>query len=684
MSKQSEIPFSSPAVSGGMAAIARKSPGGFLDPVMPTMLSQDVEGLCEELRRIHSRTGIRRFILAAPGHSVRVTGVVSRETYTQIGRRLLAVKERLAPDGIEIGYNAMPTLKCGPGGFVNITGLNGVVSRISACPLDPAFEEFFLGNMREVAAIAKPFLFMVEDDFTLSNHPGIGFFGCCCDLHLRAFAERAGRHYSREELREVFAHTDDEARRLRRIFNDLTIDTLTGLAAKLSKTVAEVSPETRFAFSEVENWGSEGSLGPSIARALAGSHRPLMRFHGTSYGIDVPTDLPTILFSCLYGREHVNDDFEFFHESDPCPRVTFYASATRMEALMSTALFYGYDNCLFWGSSTYARGSEEDSAFLDMFAVRHRRFEAIRDLAKTSRLVGPQVVWDSYVQLRIPAEPTRGLDPAWNRVFGRMGIPYHTGEDAVKAIKGDLCLMERTDAELERLLSGAVLLDGEAAVYLTKRGFSDLTGVEAAKADRVAFTQDLPGDLPELADLRGFLSPSAFHQSYGNDGTPVAVLRLLEGAEALSEFRNPDGSYASASVSRFANRLGGRVVVLAPELECCFSSNVFCRTKREILRRALEWLGGDLPAAVLDRSNVQLTAREATDGKTFYLLATSLSCDPWPSIRFAVASAYAGGDVGILDGAEWRPARAVWEGRGLMVDEPMAVFSPVLLRIARR
>ena len=657
----------------------------FLDPIMPFGFPQDVEALCDELRRIHSRTGIRRFILSAPGHIVRVTGAVTRETYTQIGEQLLAVKERLAPDDIEIGYNAMPTLKCGPGrDFVNITGLNGVVSRISACPLDPAFEEFFLGNLREVAAIAKPFLIMVEDDFTLTNHPGIAGFGCCCALHLKAFAERAGRPYSREELREVFARTDDEARRLRRIFDDLSTATLAGLAGKLSRTVAEVSPETRLAFSEVGNCGSEGSLGPSIARALAGSHRPLMRFHGTSYGIDVPTDLPGILFSCLYGREHVNDDFEFFHESDPCPHITFYASATRMEALMSTVLFYGYDNCLFWGSPPYPRGSEEESAFLDMFAARHRRLETLRDLAKASRLVGPQVVWDTDAPLRIPAQPTRGLDPAWNRVFGRMGIPYHTGEDAVKAIKGDLCLMERTDAELKKLLSGAVLLDGEAAIYLTKRGFSDLTGVEATKADHVAFTQDLPGDLPELADLRGFASPSAFHQPYGNDGTPVAVMRLLEGAEALSEFQRPDGTYASASVSRFTNRLGGRVVVLAPELECCFSSNVFCRTKREILRRALEWLGGDLPAAVLDRSNVQLTAREATDGKTLYLLVTSLSCDLWPSIRLAVASAYAGGDVGILDDAEWRPARAIWKGRELTVDEPMAVFSPVLLRIARR
>ncbi len=684
MSRQPEIPLSSPAVSGGMAAVARKSPGGFLDPIMPFMLSPDLDGLCDELLRIHSRTGIRRFILAAPGHTVRVTGAVTRETYTKIGERLLAVKERLAPDGIEIGYNAMPTLKCGPGGFVNITGLNGVVSRISACPLDPAFEEFFLGNMREVAAIAKPFLFMVEDDFTLTNHPGIGFFGCCCDLHLRAFAERAGRHYSREELRAVFSRTDEEARRLRRVFDDLSTDTLAGLAGKLSRTVAEVSPETRLALSEVGNWGSEGSLGPSIARALAGAHRPLMRFHGTSYGTDVPTDLPGILFSCLYGREHVRDDFEFFHESDPCPHRTFFASATRMEALMSTALFYGYDNCLFWGSSVYPRGSEEDGAFLDMFARRHRRLEVIRDMAKASRLVGPQIVWDTSAPLRVPAMPTRGLDPGWHRVFGRMGIPYRTGDAAVKAIKGDLCLLECTDAELEALLSGAVLLDGEAASYLTARGFSDLIGVEATKADHVTFTRDLPGDLPDLADLRGFISPSDYHQSYGNDGTPVAVLRPLEGAEVLSEFQQPDGTFASASVSRFANRLGGRVVVLAPELECCQSSNVFCRTKREILRRALEWLGGDLPAAVLDRSNVQLTAREATDGKTLYLLATSLSCDSWPSIRLAVASAYAGGDVGILDDAGWRPARAVWEGRGLTVDEPMSVFSPVLLRIARR
>ena len=66
-------------------------------------------------------------------------------------------------------------------------------------------------------------------------------------------------------------------------------------------------------------------------------------------------------------------------------------------------------------------------------------------------------------------------------LFGRLGVPYTYGrvsKGGVTALCGAQVPLF-SDDELRTILSGAVLLDGDAAVRLAQRGFGKLTGVEA-------------------------------------------------------------------------------------------------------------------------------------------------------------------------------------------------------------
>ena len=58
------------------------------------------EKLIERLRAVKARSGIRRFVLSAPSHVVRVTGYAKLDEYERIGARLKRVNEELAEDGI--------------------------------------------------------------------------------------------------------------------------------------------------------------------------------------------------------------------------------------------------------------------------------------------------------------------------------------------------------------------------------------------------------------------------------------------------------------------------------------------------------------------------------------------------------------------------------------------------------
>ena len=96
-------------------------------------------------------------------------------------------------------------------------------------------------------------------------------------------------------------------------------------------------------------------------------------------------------------------------------------------------------------------------------------------------------------------------------------------------------------------------------------------------------------------------------------------------------------------------------------------------------------LGGEraVPVWNTDRANVMLIAND--DGERLFLEAMNLSCDSAEKFVFEVVPPYAGGKVGILDGATWRDAGAKWDGNRVAI-KPSAeidVYGTLVLRIKK-
>lgn len=637
------------------------------------------EKLIERLRAVKARSGIRRFVLSAPSHVVRVTGYAKLDEYERIGARLKRVNEELAEDGIEAGYLVMPTLKCGINHpWTKITGANGKESPISACPADPGFRSYFVSNLTAVARIARPFLIMIEDDFQPHNHPKIDWFGCFCARHLSAFAKRTGKTRTREELYRLFHEMNEpDAYRLRCEWERMLCADLVSLSAELSASVASVSPRTRLALS------APGCLNEPmdavIAQALAGAHRPAVRYHGSHYGMDTPTDLPPMLHSAQWCRENLSSDIEFWHEADPCPHNPFYASAVRMEALMSSTMAMGYDAPYFWGLEGSVDALERSGCYLDMYRESASRLKAIRDEAKRGKLVGVGVRFDPWMRFQVPYWGEEGYEScSWHRVLNRMGIPVSLGESAVSLYAGRRAFSALSDDEVRKVLAGRVLLDGAAAESLVDRGFGGLVGLRHEACDKVLFTGERV-----VAD--GTLVKSAMHQNYGLDNCRVSRL-LPDGAEELSVYyAGHPTNVVQSSVTRFVNGLGGRVGVLALDLRDAITPNLFAFRKRDLLVEVCEWLAdGHLPIRVVDRPNVMLLANEDKGRTRLFSHLVNLSCDVQLSVSFAVAPRYAGGAVEILDGATWKSADCGWKGRELTVRADVPVYKTLVLRLKRK
>ena len=659
---------------GGTPPAASEDFGGTVMPFSANAFDGDAEKIAAQLRRIGARSGIRRFLLSGPGHSVRVRGMMDVAGYAALGRRIRQVKERVAADGIDVGYTMSPTLNCGVNhpwrAFVNI---DGGVRKFTTCPGDEGFRADFAAKCAAVDGEARPFAHFMDDDFRYFG------FGCFCADHLRRFADLTGTARDRPALVADLKRRDARGDELRRRWHDFQCADLRQLAEAASAAIARASPETRVGLCAPGGFPERETA--AFARALAGRHRPAVRWYGAIYGNDCPIELADVLASAQWARENLPDDIECLYEADPCPHSRFYASAARMNALVSSTLAMGFAEPYYWGLSSREDALRTSPDYLDLHAREEGRFAAIRRAARTGRLVGVQACYDPRVTVaRLGADKRRPFDTrGWFRTLNRLGVPVTTAEAAVKLFAGHHLAEALTDGEIRRALAGRVFLDGAAAEALTERGFADLIGVKATPRDKIDFfVEHAVGWGGEDVSF-----PCSYHQNYGLDRNAVSRLELA-GAESVAAFSG--GEAKQPSITWFENRLGGKVAVMAVNLAGCKSPNVFSFAKRDFLVRLFRRLGGEgaVPARVIDRANVTLLANEDTEHGRLLLHAVNLSCDPADTMAFEVAAPYAGGGVEVLDGATWRRGDVIWRDGALVVSAPVNVYGTLVLQLHKK
>ena len=461
------------------------------------------------------------------------------------------------------------------------------------CPLNPAFLDYVENQCRQLGALGADF-FMLDDDTRLIT----GVNGCYCPLHLAEFARRTGVKRTREEIVEACAN--DPA--LAAEWDRLLADSIASLAERVRRAFPERMPGIFCCCSK------DAHHARRLAAILAApGQRAMVRLNGAPYLNRNPFDNVKNLANLQRERAMVGEGVDFLCEADTCPQTRYATSARRWLDYMELAAFSGIRGAKIWITrigNPHERKSAE--AYRRAFAAETGFLRTLEkaDLTPTG-VVSPT-----------PFSP--GVQPSFHRnwtvaYLSQMGVPcrvgaWREGETAALA-KGDVAKF--SDAELRRFLAGPVLLDGSAAVELTRRGFGPLIGVEAKEWTAATVSEH------EFAD-GAKISGGAKAADLGKcDPRAEVTGRFYHKTSAL----NAERTGLAPAALRFTNSAGGRVAIFADELPSSLAlgmpgSEYYCETYRREVVAALAWLGGgSVPGGVRYDGDAPVWCQTAKDGE---------------------------------------------------------------------
>lgn len=656
-------------------------------PIVPfELLAGYEEKLIRDIKTLSKQTGIKKYLIVAPGLGVWLTGFPDKSVYTRFGKLLLWAKNKVAKEGIELGWWCAPSFQSGKGKFQNIMGISGGVSHVSSCPLDAGFRRVFSANVAEVARLARPFIIQFEDDYQLSNHRNV-YFGCFCPLHLKEFAKRTGKYYKREELLAIFSKKTEQSIRLRREWAKMSCDSLVLMASEIRSALDKVSPETAISLCESGLSDLEGYFTGPVAWAMAGkNHRPIVRIYGSSYSSDDPKSFPDTIFHAFYDKQHLPKDFYLIHESDTYPHTRFFMSATKLKSLITAALAFGINDSLCY-ITQYLDAPLEEPGYSRMMASEFSRFDALKKEVAGGEVHGCEIVHRPDVHVAIPFKP--GRTPAsklsgWVHVTGFFGMPFTTRNGMVKLVAGDV-IDVMTDKEILSLLSGPVFLDGRAAYSIAKRGFGRHIGADVECGNKADFCLEIITGKVPIKNISGETMYNYIFAPAGSEGGGFFRMKPQKGAQTLTVFAGPDKKPVIPGLIRFKNKLGGRVAITALDLENNYSSAVLNYKKKEIVRQTVEWLAGEsLPVFVRNLPKMFCIFNCSADQTQAVCVLINLCSDTFNEAELDLSKEWQNARIYLLDNkGKWVNIKHVRRPGGVTLKAEFKIMDPVIIKLKK-
>jgi len=558
-----------------------------IDIIIPISLELDwptEESIVSEILEQNREYGFHKFALAAPCGGWRSVGYPPRSHFEERAKLFVKVKEKLEQFGIICGWWITATIKAGASEeFTRIVRMDGSVSPFSSCPLDPEFRKRFSQDVALFAEIAKPAFIITEDDYSVfASAPG---YGCFCNHHLEEFSLRQGKEYTREALISEFEKKTEESFQLLRAWRELAKDSLVGLAKEIRTAVDKASPEIPIGYMQSGCADNEGDCTLEIAKALAGKkHTPFVRFFGSFYGGVAVEKIPCKMFHPIYGRQHTKEDMIFYHESDTFPHTRFHTSGAEMRAIMAVAYSAGFDGSTFQTQQLLDYGNEE-TAYGKMFATERKRFDKIYQVVNQCCLEGVELCYDPFWN----TVDKTCLCPEWTQAISLFGIPYTTKEADV-AFWDKYQAMYCDDKQIKKYLSKMLFLDGEAASVLCERGYGEYLGIHVGEDIATGMLGYDLGAREVLCEQyrvegTGKHMPIAHMFANGKNGKLLKLEVIDSSCEIISEAYTFQKKYIAPAMTKFTNKLGGRVIVMGMTLNGNYSQSLLNYRRQRLIQQ---------------------------------------------------------------------------------------------------
>jgi hypothetical protein len=403
-------------------------------------------------------------------------------------------RQALEIDGIPSGVLIQASLGHGydinVAPFTQFIGLRDGKKDNVYCPLDDDFLNHFKNVVKRIAQ-AKPSAIMLDDDFRLLMRPG---GGCACELHMKEFAKRTGKEWSREELFEhVKTHPADDP--LTVAFLDMQKDSLVNMAKVLRQAIDEVDPTIQginctsgdicesVTFTNPEFCGKGN---PTIVRVPCGSYAPTTVREFSTYMRRAAV--------CYAKLKKAGIDI-ILAETDTIPFNRYGKNARYLHSHFTSTILEGLTGAKHWITRTTAWEPKSGKAYRDILAKHNGFYNALTKYVDGIEWVGANSAF--IVQERYDYS-IKNLwfyhDNYWaTKCFERLGLPFYFAEPSKSAkltFFEDCIVTHMTDDQIRAAFDGTVCMTGEVASDLIKRGFGDLIGVDVKKWEGVPATSE--------------------------------------------------------------------------------------------------------------------------------------------------------------------------------------------------
>ena len=531
------------------------------------------------------------------------------------------------------------------------------------CPLDKTFLAYIAGQAKTIGEL-KPDFFMVDDDTRLIT----GIDGCFCPLHLQAISAKAGKTFQTRQELQAALKADA---RLRGQWDEVLRDCI----AELMKVIrAQIPSEIPGEFCCCADDAHHAGL---MAQLLAApGQKPVVRINNARYMMDARRDFPSTLKKTACQIADLPKGLIVLDEADPCPQNRYSMGAAELAHHMTMSMFEGCRGGKIWLTRLgNAHETNSGRAYRDLFRRQKGYMEQVDalQLARTGVRI-PLPAADAHAAMN---RRTASV-PDWaTALFGRYGVATMYGPvapDGVTALCGAQVPLF-TDAELKTILSGAVLLDGDAAVRLTQRGFAREIGVEAKPWTGKTVSAETFGR----------------ETQWGTIGRAADFTALHPQARRMSAFLHRTSGVSRETVELapgsffFTNGLGGRVYAFAahvpahPTLE---SYHYLTETRKRAVLAALRTLaGGGMPGGVAypDDAEVLLETGLAADGRRIAVV-DNIGLDALTEIPLDVDDVPAE-VLRLQDDGSWKPVVFTRNGNRFMLETTAETFRPVVLEL---
>ena len=539
------------------------------------------------------------------------------------------------------------------------------------CPLDENYRNYIFET---VASLAEEHpCFILGDDDIRGFSPKAE---CFCERHTAEFNRRTGKRFTPDQYR-LAVRNSKVGDAVFTAYEELRQDTVNGVCRLIRAAIDSVDPSIP-AGTCMPGW--ELRFNGDASKAIAAKNQPpVMRIANGKYMEQTSLDLGVNHLASMAYRLFWHDIPEVLDEADTCPHTLYSKSARSVPAKLCSAVFAGLNGAKIWCVNTHKGDFPVNRKYTDVLEKYCRFYPA---LAKTLHNAVPEgviiPVHDRFPNWH-PSDARENFISAENwvdRMLGVYGIPFRASfdlnENGIYAVSGENAIDRFDDNQLRQLMTRKVLLDGPAAVALTRRGFAADLGVKAEYRD-FSFNREMSADGKSMYPI----SKTKGIPHLTKPASSADVLTYLGYAPFSS---SPAEKVCPASVL-YRNRRGGQICTTAFQRDFVFSW--MQDTRKVWLESILERLNGKiLPFTAADFQPIMLLQRKLKSGESV-LGIFNVSFDPMDTVSIRCAKKPCKAEILKANG-RWKEVSFGWRKGIMELPVRLECYEPAVFRISSR